>query len=70
MSDAKGNKVGGGLRAPFTDAEENAPGGRVPPQDESPGVPGFRTWRGVYAFVLASFVVIVAVLAAFSRLFA
>jgi hypothetical protein len=38
--------------------------------DQSPGVPGFRTWRGVYLFVFVFFVIVVAVLAIFSRLFA
>jgi hypothetical protein len=38
--------------------------------DQSPGVPGFRTWRGVYAFVFAFFVLVVVLLAIFSRYFA
>jgi len=38
--------------------------------DDSPGVPGFRTWRGIYLFVFAWFVVVVALLALFSRWFA
>jgi hypothetical protein len=38
--------------------------------DKSPGVPGFRTWRGVYLFVFAFFVVVVVLLTLFSRLFA
>jgi len=38
--------------------------------DESPGVPGFRTWRGVYLFVFVFFVFSVALLALFSRFFA
>ena len=38
--------------------------------DKRPGVPGFRTWRGVYVFVFAVFVLVVAVLAVFSRWFA
>ncbi len=38
--------------------------------DENPGVPFFRTWRAVYAFVFASFVVMVVVLAIFSYVFA
>jgi hypothetical protein len=38
--------------------------------DKSPGVPGFRTWRGVYLFVVAFFVLVVVLLALFSRLFA
>jgi hypothetical protein len=37
--------------------------------DESPGVPGFRTWRGVYLFVFLWFVLVVALLAMFSRCF-
>ena len=39
-------------------------------QDESPGVPGFRTWRGVYLFVFGWFVLVVVLLATFSRVFA
>lgn len=42
----------------------------TPASDQTPGVPGFRTWRGVYIFVLAVFVVVVALLTLFSRLFA
>jgi hypothetical protein len=38
--------------------------------DESPGVPGFRTWRGVYLFVFGFFVLVVVLLAIFSRYFA
>ena len=38
--------------------------------DESPGVPGFRTWRGIYLFVFVCFVVVVVLLAVFSRYFA
>jgi hypothetical protein len=41
-----------------------------PPTDESPGVPGFRTWRGVYVFVFASFLLVVVLLAIFSRVYA
>jgi len=41
-----------------------------PPADESPGVPGFRTWRGLYLFVFAAFVLVVVLLAWFSRHFA
>ena len=40
------------------------------PDDNSPGVPGFRTWRGVYFFVFAFFVLVVILLTVFSRLFA
>jgi hypothetical protein len=35
--------------------------------DTSPGVPGFRTWRGIYLFVFAFFVAVVVFLAFFSR---
>jgi len=46
----------------------------VPPDrptgDEPPDVPGFRTWRGVYLFVFAWFVVVVILLAIFTRMFA
>ena len=41
-----------------------------PPDDDPPGVPGFRTWRGVYLFVFAAFVLVVAALALFGRVFA
>ena len=58
-------QLDGELRAPSS----NPPGGRVPPSDESPGVPGFRTWRGVYVFVFAMFVLMVIGLALFSRHF-
>ena len=37
--------------------------------DESPGVPGFRTWRGVYVFVFAAFVLVVIALAILSRVY-
>ena len=41
-----------------------------PPDNDPPGVPGFRTWRGVYLFVLGVFVFIVIALAIFSRVYA
>ena len=40
-----------------------------PAESEPPGVPGFRTWRSVYLFVLGWFALLVALLAAFSRFF-
>lgn len=40
-----------------------------PGNDETPGVPGFRTWRGVYVFVFAAFVVIVIGLTIFTNVF-
>jgi hypothetical protein len=47
---------------------------RPPPPDqrsdaEPPGLPGFPTWRGVYLFVLGWFVLVVILLASFSRIF-
>jgi hypothetical protein len=36
---------------------------------EPPGLPGFRTWRGVYLFVFGWFVLVVVLLAIFTRLF-
>ena len=38
-------------------------------ENEPPGVPGFRTWRGIYLFVFGWFVLVVALLALFSRFF-
>jgi hypothetical protein len=40
------------------------------PNDESPGLPGFRSWRGVYLFVFVCFVLVVLGLTLFSRYFA
>jgi len=37
---------------------------------EPPGLPGFRTWRGVYLFVFGWFVLVVALLTVFSLIFA
>lgn len=37
--------------------------------DDSPGVPGFRTWRGIYVFVFACFVLVIVLLTIFSRWF-
>ena len=44
----------------------------VDPHDseESPRVPGFRSWRGVYLFVFIFFALIVMLLTIFSRYFA
>lgn len=41
-----------------------------PAGDDSPGLPGFRTWRGVYVFVLVVFAAVVIGLTLFSRVFA
>jgi len=40
------------------------------PDDDSPGLPGFRTWRGVYLLVFGFFILVVIGLALFSRYFA
>jgi hypothetical protein len=40
-----------------------------PAEEEPPGVPGFGGWRSVYLFVFGWFVLVVALLAAFSRFF-
>ena len=37
--------------------------------DDSPGVPGFRTWGRVYLFVFAAFVLVVIALAILSRVY-
>jgi hypothetical protein len=37
--------------------------------EESPGVPGFRTWRGIYLFVLGSFGVWIGLLVLLSMMF-
>jgi hypothetical protein len=36
---------------------------------EPPGLPGFRTWRGVYLFVFAWFVLVVVLLLVFTIIF-
>jgi hypothetical protein len=46
-----------------------APGPDERSEPEPPGVPGFRTWRGVYLVVFAWFVLVVVLLAVFSRIF-
>ena len=45
-----------------------------PPRDEGsgaepPGLPGFRTWRGVYLFVFGWFVLVVILLTVFTVVF-
>ena len=39
-------------------------------ETESPDVPGFATWRGVYLFVFGWFVLVVVLLALFTAMFA
>jgi hypothetical protein len=38
--------------------------------DDPPGVPGFRSWRAVYGFVFAAFILLVIALTLFSRAYA
>ncbi len=38
--------------------------------EDPPGVPGFRTWRGVYLVVFGFFLLCVLLLVLFSRVFA
>lgn len=52
------------------DENPSLPPDRAAAGDESPGVPGFRTWRGVYWFVFAGFGVVVGALTIFSGYFA
>ena len=37
--------------------------------EEPPDLPGFRTWRGIYLFVLGWFVLLVILLTMFTRVF-
>ena len=67
----------GGMPSPRDESESpsqsrgvGAPHLHGPLADESPGVPGFRTWRGVYVFVFLMFVLMVIGLAVFSRVYA
>ncbi len=41
-----------------------------PDPDDSPGLPGFRTWRRVYLLVLGVFILVVIALTLFTRAFA
>jgi len=40
------------------------------PEAESPGVPGFGTWRAVYLFVFGWFVLVVVLLTLLTAMFA
>jgi hypothetical protein len=42
---------------------------KPPPDDADTGLPGFRTWRGVYGFVLAVFALWVGLLALLTEQF-
>jgi hypothetical protein len=65
------------MNPPLTPAPGDSPGpefsasaapGAV--EKEDTGLPGFRSWRGVYLFVFGSFLVWVVLLAWLSRFFA
>lgn len=54
----------------MTPANEPAPDAPLDTRnDENPGVPGFRSWRGVYAFVFGFFVLVVAALTIFTHVY-
>jgi hypothetical protein len=42
---------------------------RTNPSNDDTGLPGFRTWKSVYVFVLGSFAVWIALLMALSWMF-
>jgi hypothetical protein len=42
---------------------------KSPPDDETTGLPGLRTWPRVYVFVIVVFVVWVGLLTALTRMF-
>jgi hypothetical protein len=46
-----------------------APGPDTRADSEPPDVPGFRTWRGLYLFVFGWFVLVLALLTAFTAIF-
>jgi hypothetical protein len=46
------------------------PVAKPPVDNEPPGVPGFRTWKGVYAFVFGAFILMVIFLAIITRVYA
>jgi len=69
MTGSPRSNGGGGPGSP--DRENSQPaGGNVPPTgDDSPGVPGFRTWSQVYWFVFGFFGLIVIGLTIFTEVF-
>lgn len=48
----------------------SAPRSDAHSETESPGVPGFGTWRAVYLFVFGWFVLVVVLLTLFTAMFA
>jgi hypothetical protein len=55
------------MKPPVAPESPAPPGAAADP--EGPGLPWFRTWRGVYLFVLGCFVTYVVLLTWFTRLF-
>lgn len=54
-------------------SERNTPARSAAPSSDpvdAPGLPGFRTWRGVYLLVLVVFAAVVLGLTLFSRFYA
>lgn len=72
MSSPQRKKPDDGRGASSAANAGNARGNRQAPadDDESPGVPGFRTWRGIYVFVALAFVAMVVALTLFSHIYA
>ena len=61
----------GGVPSPRAVGKMAGEGTRpTPPADEATGLPGLRTWRRVYIFVLGCFVAYVVLLTLFGRYFA
>jgi hypothetical protein len=69
------NEAGGGASKPR--GEDSRGGGKaivapaaLPPDDDAPGLPGFRRWSSVYLLVFVVFVFVVIGLTVFSSFFA
>ena len=60
----------GGVPPPRRHEASPGEGTRPTSDDDSPGVPGFRAWRGVYLLVLGVFILVVIALTLFTRAFA
>lgn len=68
---------GGGVPSPRGKAARAEKGGTIdpgpltaaPPEDDSPGLPGFQRWSTVYLFVFVVFVFVVISLAIFGSVF-